>query len=302
MIPLSRKLLLAATTALAAGPAAGAKRLPGLPAEHPGRRRAPGRAGRDRRPRLPRPDARPEGDRPRFAPARILADLRQVHRQRGDARPHRQGPAEAGAVSRPARRDCSASTACRRNTSWPSGASRPTTAASWATSSVVRSVATLACMTKRTAFFSNETVQALRILADNHMTTRADDAARGPARWATCSSCPRPSRSGRSIATATAASTSGTACPTPSPRRPISCAASASSPACRRAEEVILPQGFPLDQADTTVEKPVRAWAAMGVKRAGGAAAAGKSTSRRRSSCRPAGAAPPSSSIPTSRR
>ena len=37
---------------------------------------------------------------------------------------------------------------------------------------VVRSVATLACMTKRTAFFSNETVQALRILADNHMTTQ----------------------------------------------------------------------------------------------------------------------------------
>ena len=73
-------------------------------------------------------------------------------------------------------------------------------------------------------------------------------------------------------------------------------------PGLPAAEEVFLPQGFPLDQADTTVEKPVRAWAAMGVKRAGGGAAAGKSTSRRRSSCRPAGAAPPSSSIPTSRR
>ena len=35
---------------------------------------------------------------------------------------------------------------------------------------VVRSVATLACMTKRRDFFSNETVQALRILAMNHMT------------------------------------------------------------------------------------------------------------------------------------
>jgi len=32
----------------------------------------------------------------------------------------------------------------------------------------------------------------------------------------------------------------------------------------------VLPQNFPLEQADTTVEKPVRAWAAMGVKRAGG--------------------------------
>ena len=36
---------------------------------------------------------------------------------------------------------------------------------------VVRSVATLACMTKRTVFFSNETVQALRILNLNHMTS-----------------------------------------------------------------------------------------------------------------------------------
>ena len=57
---------------------------------------------------------------------------------------------------------------------------------------VVRSVATLACMTKRRDFFSNETVQALRILAINHMTA-SRCAARGPARWATCSSCPRPS-------------------------------------------------------------------------------------------------------------
>lgn len=36
---------------------------------------------------------------------------------------------------------------------------------------VVRSVATLACMTKRKEFFSNETVQALRILNSNHMTS-----------------------------------------------------------------------------------------------------------------------------------
>ena len=35
---------------------------------------------------------------------------------------------------------------------------------------------------------------------------------------------------------------------------------------------MFLPQGFPLDQADTTVEKPVRAWAQMGVKKAGSAA------------------------------
>jgi membrane-bound lytic murein transglycosylase B len=43
-------------------------------------------------------------------------------------------------------------------------------------------------------------------------------------------------------------------------------------PGLPAADEVSLPQNFPLDQADSTVEKPVRAWAAMGVKRAGGAA------------------------------
>jgi len=35
---------------------------------------------------------------------------------------------------------------------------------------VIRSLATLACQTKRAAFFSNELVQALKILARNHMT------------------------------------------------------------------------------------------------------------------------------------
>ncbi|HEY4167512.1 MAG TPA: peptidoglycan-binding protein, partial [Reyranella sp.] len=43
-------------------------------------------------------------------------------------------------------------------------------------------------------------------------------------------------------------------------------------PGLPAAEEVFLPQNFPLDQADTTVEKPVRAWGAMGVKRARGGA------------------------------
>src|SRR5260370_11999014 len=42
-------------------------------------------------------------------------------------------------------------------------------------------------------------------------------------------------------------------------------------PGLPSSEEVFLPQGFPLDQADSTIEKPVRAWAAMGVKRAGNA-------------------------------
>jgi membrane-bound lytic murein transglycosylase B len=37
------------------------------------------------------------------------------------------------------------------------------------------------------------------------------------------------------------------------------------------SDEVLLPRNFPLEQADTSVEKPVRAWAAMGVKLAGSA-------------------------------
>ena len=136
---------------------------------------------------------------------------------------------------------------------------------------VVRSVATLACMTKRRDFFSNETVQALRILSLNHMTR---EQMRGS--WAGAMGnmqfMPSTFMKWGVDRTATAGSTCGPACPTPSPRPPISCAASAGSRRLPASEEVFLPQGFPLDQADTTVEKPVRAWAQMGVKRAGNAA------------------------------
>jgi membrane-bound lytic murein transglycosylase B len=43
-------------------------------------------------------------------------------------------------------------------------------------------------------------------------------------------------------------------------------------PGLPSSEEVVLPKNFPLDQADASIEKPVREWAAMGVKRAGGGA------------------------------
>ena len=42
-------------------------------------------------------------------------------------------------------------------------------------------------------------------------------------------------------------------------------------PGLPSSDEVTLPSNFPLDQADSSVEKPVRAWAAMGVKKVGGA-------------------------------
>ena len=135
---------------------------------------------------------------------------------------------------------------------------------------VVRSVATLACMTKRRDFFSNETVQALRILSMNHMTR---EQMRGSWAGAMGNMQFMPStfmkwgvdRTGdgridlwNSLPDAFASAANflrGIGWKPPLPA----------------AEEVFLPQSFPLDQADTTVEKPVRDWARMGVRRAGNA-------------------------------
>src|SRR6266404_590975 len=136
---------------------------------------------------------------------------------------------------------------------------------------VVRSVATLACMTKRTAFFSNETVQALKILAANGMTAQQ---MRGSWAGAMGNTQFMPStfmkwgvdRDGNGRIDLWTS-------------LPDAFASAANflrgigfKPGLPSSEEVFLPQGFPLDQADTTIEKPVRAWAAMGVKLAGNAA------------------------------
>ena len=136
--------------------------------------------------------------------------------------------------------------------------------------SALRSVATLACMTKRTAFFSNETVQALRILADNHMTTQQMKGS-----WAGAMGNMQfmPSTFAKY-----AVDRDGNGRIDIWSSMPDAFASAANflrgigfRPGLPAAEEVFLPQNFPLDQADTTVEKPIRAWAAMGVKRAGGA-------------------------------
>jgi membrane-bound lytic murein transglycosylase B len=136
---------------------------------------------------------------------------------------------------------------------------------------VVRSVATLACMTKRTAFFSNETVQALRILVMDRMTR---EQLRGSWAGAMGNMQFMPStfmkwgvdRDGNGKIDLWTS-------------LPDSFASAANylrgvgfRPGLPSSEEVFLPQGFPLDQADSTIEKPVRAWAAMGVRRAGNAA------------------------------
>jgi membrane-bound lytic murein transglycosylase B len=137
--------------------------------------------------------------------------------------------------------------------------------------SALRSVATLACMTKRQAFFSNETVQALRILANNHMTTQQMKGS-----WAGAMGN---MQFMPSTFTKWAVDRDGNGRIDIWNSMPDAFASAANflrgigfKPGLPAAEEVILPQGFPLDQADTTVEKPVRAWSAMGLKRAGGGA------------------------------
>jgi membrane-bound lytic murein transglycosylase B len=135
---------------------------------------------------------------------------------------------------------------------------------------VVRSVATLGCMTKRTAFFSNETVQALRILVLDRMTR---EQLRGSWAGAMGNMQFMPSTF---MKWGVARDGNGKIDLWTS--LPDSFASAANylrgvgfKPGLPSSEEVFLPQGFPLDQADTTIEKPVRAWAAMGVKRAGNA-------------------------------
>src|SRR5882672_2552461 len=133
---------------------------------------------------------------------------------------------------------------------------------------VVRSVATLGCMTKRQAFFSNETVQALRILATNHMTS--------PQMLGSWAGAMGNMQFMPSTFMKWGVDRDGNGRIDLWNSLPDSFASAANflrgigfKPGLPSSEEVFLPQGFPLDQADTTIEKPVRAWAAMGVKRAG---------------------------------
>src|SRR3954469_7769038 len=135
--------------------------------------------------------------------------------------------------------------------------------------SALRSVATLACMTKRTAFFANETIQALKILANNHMTTQQMKGS-----WAGAMGN---MQFMPSTFTKWAVDRDGNGRIDIWNSMPDAFASAANflrgigfRPGLPAADEVTLPQNFPLEQADTTVEKPVRAWAAMGVKRAGG--------------------------------
>lgn len=135
---------------------------------------------------------------------------------------------------------------------------------------VVRSVATLACMTKRVAFFTNETIQALKILAQNHMTSVQMKGSWAGAmgnmqfmpstftKWAIDRDGNGKVDIWNSVPDAFASASNFL--------RGIG-----FKPGLPSSDEVQLPNGFPLEQADTSVEKPVKAWATMGVKKAGGA-------------------------------
>lgn len=135
---------------------------------------------------------------------------------------------------------------------------------------VVRSVATLACMTKRREFFSNETVQALRILAMNHMTR---EQMRGS--WAGAMGnmqfMPSTFMKWGVDRTGDGRIDLWTSLPDAFASAANFLRGIGWKPPLPAAEEVFLPQNFPLEQADTTIEKPVRAWAAMGVRRVGNA-------------------------------
>ena len=133
---------------------------------------------------------------------------------------------------------------------------------------VVRSVTTLACMTKRQAFFSNEAVQALRILAMNHMTSAQMKGSWAGAmgnmqfmpstftKWAV----DRDGNGRVDIWTSLLDAFTSAA----NFLRGIG-----FRPGLPSSDEVVLPQNFPLDQADTTVDKPVREWQRLGVRLAG---------------------------------
>jgi membrane-bound lytic murein transglycosylase B len=135
----------------------------------------------------------------------------------------------------------------------------------------LRSVATLACMTKRVAFFSGETIAALKILANNHMTS--------PQMKGSWAGAMGNMQFMPSTFVKWAVDRDGNGKIDIWNSMPDAFASAANflrgigfKPGLPASEEVVLPQNFPLEQADMSVEKPVRAWAAMGVKRAGGAA------------------------------
>ncbi|QQS14111.1 MAG: lytic murein transglycosylase [Rhodospirillales bacterium] len=134
---------------------------------------------------------------------------------------------------------------------------------------VIRSVATLACQTARREFFSNELVQALRILAANRMTP-----AQMKGSWAGAMGN---TQFMPSTYTAYAIDRDGDGRVDLWRSLPDVFGSSANYLAkvgWKRGqpshEEVLLPASFDYARVDPTVERPIREWRAMGIARADG--------------------------------
>ena len=166
---------------------------------------------------------------------------------------------------------------------------------------VVRSVATLGCMTKRTAFFSNETVQALRILVAGPHDPRA--VARLVGR-----------RHGQHAVHALDLHEMGRRSRRQRQDRPVDQPArflrlGGQLPARRRLQARPAVERGSVPAAGLPARPGRHHDRKAGARLGGDGRQASRQRSRcpmstipRRSSCRPAGADPPSSSIPTSRR
>jgi membrane-bound lytic murein transglycosylase B len=139
--------------------------------------------------------------------------------------------------------------------------------------SVIRSLATLACQTKRAAFFSNELVQALKILARNHMTP-----AQMKGSWAGAMGN---TQFLPSTYVNHAVDRDGDGRVDLWGSLPDVFASSANflaSSGWKRGQpshdEVTLPANFDYARIDLSAERPVREWHALGVRRADGRALA----------------------------
>jgi membrane-bound lytic murein transglycosylase B len=135
--------------------------------------------------------------------------------------------------------------------------------------SVVRSVATLACRTRRAQFFAGETVQALRILSAQHM-----QAAQMKGSWAGAMGN---TQFMPSTFTAHGVDRDGDGRIDLWRSLPDVFASSANflnKSGWKRGQdshiEVTLPQGFPYDRVDLNEERTAREWRALGVTQADG--------------------------------
>jgi len=283
-------------TALFAGPALAPSYAQGVTSRPACRtskpRRCPGRANRHRRPRLPGPYARPEGDRPRFAqPEFSLTYAKYVG---SSVSPERIARASRRWRSTaPCSTPCRASTACRRNNHGVLGL-RQLRASFMGDFQVVRSVATLGCMTAHRLLQQRDGAGVAHPRHEPH-DPRADARLVG-------------GRHGQHAVHALDLHEVGGRSRRQRQNRPVdqpadSFASAANflrgigfKPACRRARKCSCRRASRSTRPTPRSKSRCAPWAAMGVKRAA-TQPCPMSTIPRRSSCPPAGAGPPSFSI-----